>query len=427
MSAPTFEAPTAPRQQFERDGYKRPKIKPPTGDAWTDDRGRVQAFRSYTRATTYAGALDDGQGLAPWKAAQALRGAARRPDYVMAAAALGTWDQDKTAWRELVELAVEAAGESASLIGTALHSFTERLDRGEDVGAVPPAFQAHLTRYAQLVAPLTFTHHEVPMVCDQLEVAGTPDRLGYCAIPDPDGVTDALRIIDTKSGKLGPAVPKMSAQLATYAHSALYDVATGARTPLEGVSTKWGLIVHLPAKATAAEIEAGAGDLLWINLEHGWAGVSQLAGDVRAWRKVRGDTLLEPVRASSPAKPQDVPTGTGRDSGDLAVLTAPETPGHAAAAAVLAAVTTADLAQLWREHGSTWGPDLQAWAAVRHRELAELEDLTPKRAALLAAITTADGATLGLLWSQHGGGPVWVEEHTAAASARHAELQAAAA
>lgn len=365
MTVPTFARPST---DWERDGYKRPKIKPPVGETWTDDGGRVQATRPYTRVTTFAGALDDSQGLVDWKAAQALLGASRRPDYMLGAAACTSWDQDKATLRELVAKCADAAGEDAATIGTALHAFTERMDRGEPLGFVPEPYRPHLDRYRQLVAPLRFTHHEVRTVCDQLQVAGTPDRFGYCRLPDPDGVVDRLRVVDTKSGKLDDyRVPKISAQLAIYAHSDLYDPTTGARTALEDLDTRWGLIVHLPAKATAEELAAGAGGLYWVNLEHGWAGASELAGRVREWRKVRGGTLLQPATA----------------------------------------------------------PAVQA---VEPAAEPSVDRETPRRsAALLAAVQTAgDTATLRQLWAEYGTSPYWTSEHTAAAGARHQQLAPAA-
>jgi hypothetical protein len=412
-TAPVFDRPTV---DWERDRWKRPKIKPPTGETWTSGTGKVEATRPYTRVTTFAGALDDSQGLVDWKAAQALLGASRRPDYMLAAAACQSWDQDKDTLRELVEKAAEAAGESASAIGTALHAFTERMDRGEPVGFVPEPYRPHLARYEQIIAPLTFTHHEVRTVNDQLQVAGTPDRFGYCSLPDPDGVVDKRRVIDTKSGKLDDyRVPKISAQLAIYAHSALYDPTTGARTPLPDLCTRWGLIVHLPAKATAVELEAGAGDLYWVNLDHGWAGAEELAGRVRAWRKVRGGTLLVPARAPEPAESTEQPA-TGGDVPQERVDAALQ------AHAILGAITTADLGLLWKQHGATWDQELQALAAERHTELKQQEDLAGPRAALAAALRGAHPELLHQLWTEYGDTPTWTEEHSTLARERHQAL-----
>lgn len=430
MSAPVFDRPTV---DWERDGYKRPKIKPPVGDVWKSDKGRVEATRPYTRVTTFAGALDDSQGLVDWAAAQALLGASRRPDYVMAAAACTSWDQDKDTLRELVAKAKDAAGEDAALIGTALHSFTERIDRGEPVGHVPEPYRPHLARYEQIIAPLTFTHHEVRTVNDQLQVAGTPDRFGYCSLPDPDGVVDKRRVIDTKSGRLDDyRVPKISAQLAIYSHSALYDPATGARTPLPDLCTRWGLIVHLPAKATAAELEAGAGGLYWVNLDHGWAGAEELAGRVRAWRKVRGGTLLVPARApeplEQPATEQSSPAAAAEVTAERQeVLDVQAQHASDARDAIVGAVTTSDLGLLWKQHGATWDQELQALAAERHAELKQQEDLAGPRAALAAALKTASGLELRALWLEHGETPVWTEEHATLARERHQELAGAAA
>lgn len=413
MTAPAFDAPTAPRQEFERGQWDRPKIKPaPPLEVWADENGRTSAFRLYQRVTTAAGALDDSYGLIDWSAAQALLGVSRRQDYLMAAASMRSWDEDKGELRKLVAKCKEAAGDNAADLGSALHRFTERMDRGQDVGNVPEPYRPHLERYAQLAAPLRFTHVEVPTVCDPLQLAGTPDRLGYCSIPDPDGVVDTLRVIDTKSGKLGPGVLKMSAQLSVYAHSDLYDVRTGERTPVE-LDDRWGLILHLPAKASAAEVQAGAGDLYWLRLDHGWAGMGQasdqpLAVAVQAWRKVKPEQLLVPVTAPAAAEPA---VDLGRE---------------ASRHAITAAITTRDLAQLWQESGGTWDQELQELAAVRHAELQRLEQLRAPRAALLGALAAATEVELRELWDKHAGTDLWTDEASAAAEARYKALSVAA-
>lgn len=416
-----------PAVDWERGRGGRPKIKPPTGAAWpADASGRVSATREYTRVTTFAGALDDSHGLVDWKAAQALLGASRRPDYLMGVAACQSWDQDKATLRELVGKCADAApGDDAATIGTALHSFTERIDRGEPLGFLPEPYRPHIERYRQLVAPLTFTHHEVRTVCDQLEVAGTPDRFGFCSLPDPDGVVDKLRVVDTKSGKLDDyRVPKISAQLAIYAHSDLYDPATGARTPLENLDRTWGLIVHLPAKASAAELEAGAGGLYWVDLRHGWAGAEELAGRVREWRKVKGLSLLVP--AALPAEQSVTEAAPEQPS-----LAPPEVAALVAArSAIVDAVHTTDLTALWQKHAADWGQVQELVDLMRQQydNLTTVERLAAPRAALLGAIATAgDVGDLAALWGEHGGTELWTDEHDAAATARHRELNALAA
>lgn len=293
-----------PDVDWIRDGYGRPIIlpdprwrtrlvEPSTGElvappSWYGPDGTLWPDRRYTRVTTFGEALLDGSALSRWKMRRVALGMGRRPDYVTAAAALTAEDRDRQALNDLAEKALEAAGPNAADIGTALHQFTERMDRGEDLGFVPPEYRADLDAYRQAVEPLTMLHRECRMVCDQLETAGTPDAIVLCSEPDPDGVTDMARIADLKTGNVDYTAGKFSTQLAIYAHSALYDPATGARTyPDRPLNVRWGLVVHMPAGL-------GTAQLRWLRLDHGWAG-AQLAGPVREWRKPGARELSRPV------------------------------------------------------------------------------------------------------------------------------------
>jgi hypothetical protein len=295
----------APRPELDwtRDWQGRPRILPdPTWPAekvtaWQDGRANDQGEVAYTRVTTFAEALQDASALARWKLRRAVLGMGRRPDYVTTAASLTTEDRDRDALDDLAEKALEAAGPNAADVGTALHAFTERIDRGEPLGFVPEEYRAGLEAYQRVVSHLTFVEFECRTVCDELETAGTPDRVGFCDVPDPDGVTDALRMIDTKTGRVDYSAGKFSTQLAIYWHSDLYHPGTGVRTSWEaahGVAmSRWGLIIHMPAGAQTAE-------LLWIDLEHGWRGARE-ALTVRQWRaEAKADRLLLPVFARAP-------------------------------------------------------------------------------------------------------------------------------
>jgi hypothetical protein len=299
MDAPAGIVLERPDQDWIRDGYGRPIILPDPswlegGDgqappSWIAPDGSVWPDRRYTRVTTFGEALLDGSALARWKMRRVALGMGRRPDYVTAAAALTAEDRDRQALNDLAEKALEAAGPNAADIGTALHGFTERMDRGEDIGVVPPQYRADLDAYRQVIAPLTFLHREERMVCDQLETAGTPDAIVLCSEPDPDGNVTPARIADLKTGNVEYTAGKFSTQLAIYAHSRLYDPATGERRdPEHHLDRRWGLVVHMPAGM-------GTAQLRWLRLDHGWQGAVELAGQVRAWRKVGARELSRPV------------------------------------------------------------------------------------------------------------------------------------
>lgn len=289
-----------PDVDWERHGGTgAPKILPPPGTEWRSSSGKTrQRHRYYTRVTTYADAITDTYNLMLWQMRRVALGAGQRPDYVRLASALTDRDDDRAALDELVGKMKEAAGPNRADEGTALHALTERIDRGEDLGNPPPELVPDIAAYAAISErALRFVERECRVVCDELEVAGTPDGIAYVAEPCPAGCgPDALHVVDTKTGSIRyPG--KMSTQLAIYSRSSRYDPATGERTPLGNVCTSWGAILHLP-------VEQGRAALFWIDLEHGWAG-AELCGPVRRWNAARADDILRPFAEIPPLEVVD--------------------------------------------------------------------------------------------------------------------------
>jgi len=113
----TTAAPT-----IERDRYGRPKVIPP-------DQGADAKKVSYTRCTTFVSVLEDRYNLEKWLQRMVATGLAQRPDLVLAAAAA---QDNKSKLNGLCDDAIEAAkGKAAATTGTALHTLTEMLDRGQ--------------------------------------------------------------------------------------------------------------------------------------------------------------------------------------------------------------------------------------------------------------------------------------------------------
>jgi len=110
---------TAPTQAIIRDRWGRPLIEPIGG-------GKAIP---YTRVSTLAKALDDKTGLTKWMQRMVLEGVSSRPDLAaLASAAKG----DAKQLGKIVELAMAAAeSDRAANLGTAIHSFTERIDAGD--------------------------------------------------------------------------------------------------------------------------------------------------------------------------------------------------------------------------------------------------------------------------------------------------------
>jgi hypothetical protein len=153
--------------EIPRDRYGRPMVMPAKGTK------RV----AYRRTTTFVGCLDDTYGLQKWKAR-------------MVASA---WDNAKTSsWpppppppttRPQAREDRRQGNRSRHRIrrrhhGTALHSFTERLDRGQPLGYVPHEAEADLAAYQAATAGIEWLGIEAFRVHDDWKVAGTADRIG---------------------------------------------------------------------------------------------------------------------------------------------------------------------------------------------------------------------------------------------------------
>ena len=247
------------RVEVERDRYGRPLITPKTG-------GKQVA---YTRATTIANSLDDPSALTAWKMRMAAIGLTVRSDLLLAISAA---QEDKMAINKYIEDAMEVAGASrAATIGTALHSFAEKLDLGQDIGPIPDEWAADLVAYQKATEQLNKIFIEQFCVLDKYKIAGTPDRLVE--------YKGERFIADIKTGRIDHP-NNIAIQLAIYAHGSPYDIATGRRGSWGDVNKDKAIIIHLPAGT-------GLCKLVWIDIAEGWKGV-QFAMKVREWRDKKG-------------------------------------------------------------------------------------------------------------------------------------------
>lgn len=260
MPVQTVTKPVTP--EIPRDRWGRPLIVPPGG-------GNLVP---YARASSFADVLEDRSNLEKWKCRMTAHGLALRPELLLAATVTGL--DDRSGLNKIVEDAITAAGGGAAAsIGTSLHSLTEMWDRGETLPNFPAQYEQDLAAYQAATAQFSMDHIERFVVCDELQIAGTPDRVMA-------GVIGDLKT----GGSDGKWLGKHAPQLAIYAHSQFYDPATGTRTPIDNVNQKEGVIFHAPAGQ-------GRCDLYLLDLVAGWEGV-QVAVEVRAWRKRKG--LLSP-------------------------------------------------------------------------------------------------------------------------------------
>lgn len=262
--------------EIERDRFGRPLVSPPTG------KGKKVSYR---RCTTFVGVLEDMHNLMQWKARQVALGMGQRSDLVLAAAAADPGDKRKL--NEITEKALEAAKAGAAAdIGTALHSLTERIDRGLELGVVPQEFKADLEAYKRATDGIEWTAIETFRVHDDYQVAGTADRIGI--------IHGRPMIADIKTGSIDYAVAKISMQLAMYSRSVPYDIATDKRvSDAEPVDMTRGVIIHLPAGQ-------GRCELVEVDIARGWGGC-RVAKQVLEWRATKG--LASPLSLEAPPGP----------------------------------------------------------------------------------------------------------------------------
>jgi hypothetical protein len=334
----TFTGPARSGGAIPRDRWQRPLVIPIGGGEPVP----------YTRVSTLAGVLDDTHNLTAWKLRQAMRGLLTRDDLRISAAA---HIDDNKHLDKVADQALEAAASSAgATVGTALHTYTEKHDRGMDLGPVPADVRPDIDAYIATTKNMRMVSVEEFVVCDEVRAAGTFDRL-----IEFEGT---LFIGDLKTGRID-FPHKFAIQKAIYARGVRYNPSDGSREAIgdgRPVDLDHALLLHLPAGAAKCTIH-------WIDIAAGWEAAQQAAW-VHAWRK-RKDLSVEVTRdrleapAVAPAiKPVAV---------SVAELTAPPAPSEDELADWIGQATAPEhLAQLWQTHGHHFTPALDELAAAQH-------------------------------------------------------------
>jgi hypothetical protein len=268
----------------ERDGYGRYKIPPLPADFREQFTAKGYAdpgpgVKSWTRVTTFAKAISDTFSLSQWSQRMVAKGIATRPDLYAGAAACQV--NDSKTLNSIVEQAKDAAAAKAGAnLGTAYHSFTEAIDRGEEPNIPVAEWRKDIDGYVALKnrnALVALPDYIERTVVNTLwEVAGTLDR-----IYNDSGV---LRIGDVKSGKsmdYDNSRQEIAIQLLCYATAdAIWDWDRRVFLPLPAdLDQSRAIVVHLPVGA-----EPGLYDV-WI--DNAAPGAS-LCRYVRQWRKTKG-------------------------------------------------------------------------------------------------------------------------------------------
>jgi hypothetical protein len=342
--------------ELPRDRWGRPLITPPEG-------GDPVA---YMRCTTFVGCLEDTYNLQRWGERMTALGMARRRDLTLAASAITdpTDRFQKRTLNDIAKQAKDAAGAGAAAItGTALHTMSEKIDRGEPTDGIPEEFLSDLEAYRRVTKGLETVAIEGFCVRDDLQVGGSYDRIirftdefldayerehgGPLYYPKTEGSPlhhpvqpgDAV-IGDLKTGNVDFGMGKIAMQLGVYANSVDYDHGIGTRSPLAGNPSKdWGVVIHLPAGS-------GNARLLWVDVRSGWETARDVATKVHAWRKRNNE--LSTQFASTAVTPRQAPT--------LVEL-------------IQSAASYDELTSLYAMNSAKWTPGLTDLAKARRAEL----------------------------------------------------------
>lgn len=301
-SVPMTDAFSTPKQTVSEsdkyDRFGRYKLHHPS-----DPKKKV----AWTRATTFAKSVQDTFALSQWAQRMTLKGASLRPDIVAAAGTLEV-KADRNQMNALVDDAKKAAGDKvAANLGTAVHTYTERRDKGEEVD-IPEEHRPTVDAYTRVLAD--FGLEPVPGLIEfttaviQFEIAGTSDRC-YRVTRDitidlngrPVTLYAGEYVIgDVKTGAdLSYGWQEIAIQLSIYAQglnaSGVWDWSTGVwLRPTDPdqpdvqiqVRTDVGIVPHLPVdrERTGAPLAT----LYAVDLTAGWAACI-LCNQVRDWRK----------------------------------------------------------------------------------------------------------------------------------------------
>jgi hypothetical protein len=269
--------------RIRRDYRGRPYI-------WLPDHSKEV---TYTRTSTYAKALSDGDALSWWKMQRMAMGVLLEPRILSPGLtmlndgiALDTSDEAvKTMIAEIIMRSLDTGGANdAAQWGTTMHHFADivdftddRLDR--DMWNLPPEVWDTLDAYVELTKDMEMISGEQFVVCDEYKTAGSYDRTV---------LWNGMKVVaDLKTGAV--RFPDHGVQTALYSHSKHYNIETGERVPgpVDDTSKEVGLIIHLPRPglkdAHGKMIEPS---IIPVDIEKGWL-LAGLSSEVRTARNAK--------------------------------------------------------------------------------------------------------------------------------------------
>jgi hypothetical protein len=189
---------------------------------------------AYQRASTFAKTLDDKEGLIPWKAWMALRGAER--DHALKQQALHAAATPRGVIDALAELG--GAGEKRDR-GSDRHQLLAMALSGAPMPQMPAQARAELDAVLRLVESLgSVVSLEAPNVCDEYGTTGSCDLVLQAA----DGSTVVADF------KTGARVDRLShsIQLIAYARARYWDFGTESRLGLVAPTRPRLVVISAP-------------------------------------------------------------------------------------------------------------------------------------------------------------------------------------
>lgn len=264
----------APSSTQDDDGVKRDRY-----GRYVLPHPDTRVEQGWTRVTTLAKSASDTFNLDRWGLRMAMKGLMQRPDLQALVAATPMDDRDKL--NKLGDDAKEAAGSKARAnLGTALHKFSETVDRDPSaLATVGDAWIGDITAYRDALQEHGFEivpeYIERICIAPEVDAAGTFDRI----LRLPSG---ELVIGDLKTGEdLQYGWLEIAIQLAVYANAvALWNRDKEEWEPMPEVSKTKAVVMHLPVGKNECT-------LYWVNIKAGWQG-AQLCATVRDWRRTKG-------------------------------------------------------------------------------------------------------------------------------------------
>jgi len=272
-----FAAPAVSRPELIRNGrYYLPPLHDPTGKS-----------TARTRVTNFVKTVSDTYVLNRWQQWQAFNGLARREDLYDELRATDLEDRD--AVLRIIDQSMEAAktdrvgystGNGGNVTGTALHAYTDQLDRGQPVTA-RSVWLPKLANYEKALIDADLVVKpgmiECYVVIEQFGVAGKFDRMLR-------HVTDGTLFIgDLKTQKAFYSWWEIGMQLALYAHAdAIWDAEQCRYRDMPPVSQDVAVVAHMPMVHDGDDPDRV--QLYPVNIAKGWK-ACQLVADVREGRK----------------------------------------------------------------------------------------------------------------------------------------------